>query len=175
MTTLVLIGLASPAAGICEQLLGDPLWDAGPDDSVFIGTAVETRAFGQNALFHVEETWVGDPLPEWQVALGTDSENTIASTNPQFEAGTRYLVVGHWDEGTLRPSGCTGTQVYSHAVAETRPADATEPIPGSRPLMWAGAWSLLSLISTILTVLVVAAILAAPLLIWRRRRAATEL
>jgi hypothetical protein len=141
---------------------------------VFIGTAVETRASGQNALFHVEETWVGDPLAEWQVALGTDSEGTIWSNNPHFEAGIRYLVVGHWDGDTLRPSGCDGTQAYSQAVAEMRPTNATEPVPASRPLMWAGASSLLWLVNTVLAILVVAVVLAAPLLIWRQRRAADK-
>lgn len=171
LTALAVIGAATPTAAICDRLLGDPLWEAGPGVSVFIGTAVETRAFGQNALFHVDETWVGDPLPEWQVALGTDIENSIRSTNPQFESGTRYLVVGYWDEGKLRPSGCDGTQPYSQAVADGRPADAREPVPGSRPMMWAGMWSYFSLLNTTFTVVLIAGALVAVPIIWRKRRA----
>jgi hypothetical protein len=136
---------------------------------VFIGTAVETRASGQNALFHVEEIWLGGPLPEWQVAIGTDNENTLWSGQPQFLPGARYLVVGYWHEGQLRPSGCDGTRPFSEAAAAVRPADATEPVPAPRPLIWDGSWSLSSALDTALTLVPVVALLALAALVWRRR------
>jgi hypothetical protein len=168
LTALFAIAAASPAAAICARLMGDPVWEADAE-SVFIGTAVDVRAFGQNALFHVEESWEGDPLPEWQDGTSIDDENGIWSTTPRFTVGARYLVVGHWHEGKLRPQGCGATQEYTQAVADLRPADVTQPTPSSRPMWWGSLWALFSVVNNAFTVIVFVGVLVLATLLWRQR------
>lgn len=162
-------GVASPSAAVCTRVIGDPVWVPDPNGSVFIGTAVETRATGQNALFHVEEVWMGAPLPEWQVAIGTDSEASAWEDQPQFTVGTRYLVVARWSGSTLRPVGCGGTQPYSADLVSLRPTDAAAPVPASRPAAW--QWGPPWVLPVPVVILAMTGLLAASIVVWGGRPA----
>ncbi|MDP9272818.1 MAG: hypothetical protein M3O93_04690, partial [Chloroflexota bacterium] len=82
-----------------------------PQGVVFVGTAIETRTNGYSALFHVEEVWLGGPLPEWQPVLGSDheTEGMWIEDAVQWKVGTQYLVTTQ-RRGTmlLGGSACSG-------------------------------------------------------------------
>jgi hypothetical protein len=128
-----------------------------PQTVVFIGTAVETEAYAQNALVHVEEVWYGGPLGEWQAVLGVEAADQIMSGITRLEIGRRYAVVAT-RQGSRLLSDCS-TTLYTAKLAQRRPDDVSAPTPSMRPLVWGTPsfvlplWWLVSLAAVVVVVI----------------------
>ena len=123
------------ASGAClgEQSPWDP--PTNPATVIFVGTVVETEAYEQNALMHVEEVWFGGPLPEYVALIQQEQRNTYSSGSEEFRLGERYIAGGERNGDRIQMN-CVLTGPYTSAMALRAPSRVTEPSPAARPAQW---------------------------------------
>jgi hypothetical protein len=134
----------SPASAACAEMRSS-------GDLVFVGTAVATKNSNRFARFAVEEIWSGDTslAPNGRVTIvggigwpgdGEKGNPFIAVEDEHmYQVGERYLVVAtkddfwatvgqtetHYPTGALTDGPCSASAVWSDALAQYRPTNAS--------------------------------------------------
>jgi len=127
----------------------------------FVGTVLQT-APGEDAVFRIEEAWVGQLGSTIEVGGLNGGGRRVVRPNQEvpavepvpagfveddriWEVGQRYLVIPYVVEGRLVDHICSGTSPWSNELAALRPPTATVAEPAAPaasppwPVLSAGA------------------------------------
>lgn len=98
---------------------------------VFVGTVLSTANGDREAVVKVERIWRGPDMVTYVRVKGTPgTADRATSVDRTYQTGQRYLFAPENSSPPFEDNSCSGTQVYTSALAAQAPADARQPKPG---------------------------------------------
>lgn len=144
--------IPTAAAASCARMPGQTPGSLTGAGVVFVGTVLSTANGDREAVVKVERIWRGPDMVTYVRVRGTpDPAGQATSVDRTYQTGQRYLFAPENSSPPFDDNSCSGTQLYTSALAAQAPADARQPQPGgdpgpaapSYPQAWIGLLALL--------------------------------